>query len=334
LRDRIEPVLERYGLRGSRSSLLKQDQHKMLFHVVSPTRDRFLLRTYKRHRRFAVSEDVLRSELLWLQSLRREMRLAVPEPVPAADGSLVCHVACEGNPEALRCVLLRWLPGRRKGADLSPSDLSLAGSYVARLHRHSERYAVPEGFVRPYVWNWDWVFGETAPLWDKGESVYSADELDVFRAAAGRVRRDLHTLGKGSDVFGVIHQDLHPDNFVFHEGEAYAIDFENCGWGYYLFDLAVTLWALEAYGDRRAPMQAAFLEGYRRERTLPDGYARYVEAFMAMRVARKVNRILDGKTPGLRPQGRRRLLAGSVRRLEGFVSSDERAGPEAFGPPR
>ncbi len=318
-------ALEQYSLRDAQRTLLKEEvnQRKLLFHVESPTRGRFLLRVY---RPTGPSEDTLRSELLWLQALRRDTSLYVPEPIPAADGSLVTDASLPWASEARRCVLLRWLPGQRKKAGLSPADLSLVGSYMARLHQHSEQYAVPEGFVRPRAWDWDWVFGEAVPLWTEGKSVYSRSELDVFRAAAGRVRRDLQELDKSSDVFGIIHRDLHLDNFLFQDGEVYAIDFENCGWGYYLFDLAVTLssleiWSLEGYGVSCTPLQAALLESYQRERPLPEGYQRHLQTFMAMRLARWVNVTL-GQEPHTRPS---RLLSETVGVLKEFVASEGEA---------
>lgn len=338
-----EAALKQYSLRDARFAILRKHPRRLLFRVESPTRGRFLLRIYRgRNDQFTGSEDVLRSELLWLQALRREARLTVPEPIPAVDGSLVSHVSLEGESKPRRCVLLRWLPGRHKITDMRPADLSLLGSYVGRMHRHSERYVVPEGFTRPHVWNWDLVFGEAAPLWSKGESIYSPSELDVFRATAERVRRDLRALGNDRDVFGIIHRDLHPRNFVFHGGKAYVIDFEICGWGYYYFDLAGALWELEtSYGERCAPMQAAFLEGYRRERRLPKGHRRYLETFMALRVALRVNWVFNGEVserlsqlgssfgPEVSerlPQLGSRFLSNSVEGLKEFVASDDEWG--------
>jgi Ser/Thr protein kinase RdoA (MazF antagonist) len=246
------------------------------------------------------------------------MPLSVAEPIPAADGSLVSYVAPEWASEPRRCVLLRWLPGRREEADMTPANLSLAGSHIARLHRYSEQGGVPEGLVFPYVWDLDWVFGETVPLWSKkGESVYSPNQLAVLRAAAERVRRDLKELGKGSEVFGIIHRDLTMNNILFYGGKAYVIDFEFCGWGYYLFDIAVTLSSLEGYD---APLPAALLEGYQRERPLPEGHWRYLETFMAMRLMQRLN-----KGP--------RLLPGSVEWLKKFATSEGEARQRDVGSP-
>src|SRR5919199_5629997 len=77
-------ALKQYGLGDARFTLVKEgiNQRKLLFRVESPSRGRFLLRVYKLTR----PNENLMPELLWLQALGREM--PVPEPIPAADGSL------------------------------------------------------------------------------------------------------------------------------------------------------------------------------------------------------------------------------------------------------
>ncbi|MGF9699937.1 phosphotransferase [Paenibacillus sp. MABNR03] len=40
--------------------------------------------------------------------------------------------------------------------------------------------------------------------------------------------------------WGIIHSDFHESNFVFYEDIPRPIDFSNCGYGFYLFDLAET----------------------------------------------------------------------------------------------
>lgn len=331
LRTWVKAALEQYGLQNARFTLLKEgvNQRKLFFYVESPTRGRFILRMYKPSRR---SENLL-PELLWLQALH-DHELPVPEPVPAADGSLISEVSFEGASKPRRCTLLRWLPGSSKIATgmLSPEDLVLAGSCIARLHRNFERHGVPKGSVFPYVWDWEWVFGEAAPLWNEGRNVYSGSELEVFHATAERVRWDLQELGKGRNVFGVIHRDLHLNNFLFHKGEAYVIDFETCGWGYYLFDLAVTLSSLEGCVEDRAPMRTALLEGYQRERPLPEGYWRHLEAFMAMRIVQRVNLALSWQNPSRREWGPR-ILPGSVEGLKEFVTRKGEAGQMDFASP-
>jgi aminoglycoside phosphotransferase (APT) family kinase protein len=92
----------------------------------------------------------------------------------------------------------------------------------------------------------------------------------------GACTTGLQELGKDSNVFGIIHRDLHLNNILFHDGEAYVIDFEVCGWGYYLFDVAVTLLSLEGFDE--TPLQVALLEGTSESVPSPKTW-RYLETF-------------------------------------------------------
>ncbi len=307
-------MLERYNIEDAHVSFL-QEVDNLLYRVVSPTHGQFLLRMHQVSRH---SEAELHSELLWLAALRHEGQLPVPEPIRTRDGSLICEVASSDVPEPRRCVLLRWIPGKRKRASLRPEDAKPMGSYMARLHEHAERWTPPPEFVRS-SWDWERLFGASTLLWSAGTNVYRRDELQVFAAAAERIGENLRALGKGPDVFGMIHSDLNPSNFVFQDGEAYAIDFEQCGWGYYLFDIEVTLSEFEDWGDRCAPLQAAFLEGYHQVRPLPSGYQAYRETFKAMRTVDLVEWILEWESPEFRPWGPK-YLSYAVETLTQFLS--------------
>ena len=108
---------------------------------------------------------------------------------------------------------------------------------------------------------------------------------------------------------------------MFHEGRATAIDFDCCGWGYYLFDLAVALLPLESYGERYEPLKNALLEGYQQRCSLPEGYQDYLESLSAMKVAAQVNQALRTLADGSAPSRNvRRLLRRSLARLARFAA--------------
>lgn len=311
-RSLAEIALNRYGLQGSSIELLRQ-RFVQVFRVTS-TRGEFVLRLYSLPRsegaatsstavlRTGVklrSPEVLRSQLQWLSALGRETDLIVPAPVPTDTGSLFGRVSAEeldlrSSPKMARnFVLLRWVPGNQKrGEDLHPEDLSMIGSYVARLHRHAEGYEISEGAAFPR-WDWEWPFGDSANLWSKGPSFYSAGDMEAFRTAARRVQEDLEELGTHSDVFGVIHRDLITDNFVFGGRSVGAFDFDLCGFGYYFFDLYMIRRSLIAnHPDRLEALWAAFREGYERERPMLENQQRYLKTFAVMYVVSAVNRQL------------------------------------------
>ncbi len=194
------------------------------------------------------------------------------------------------------------------------------GVCMARLHWFAREWAVPEGFVRPR-WNPEHWIGASSSLWTRGKQVYTDDELAIFDAAARRIRSDLWALGESRDTFGVIHADLAPSNVVFRSGVAQAIDFEECGWGYYQFDIAVSLMALEDYGERGGPLCGAFLEGYRQTSPTPEVGAEFRETFMAIVLIKIVEWVINWDAPTRRPRGAD-YLAQAVSRLRHFVESD------------
>lgn len=297
-------ALEEYGLPEASPSFLRAGRGKHIFRVTSPGGD-FLLRMYappvsaKRRRSF--SEPALRSQLLWQESLRREAGLPVPEPVRAPGGSLTVSASTRSIPEARSCVLVSWVPGRtRAGEEMSAEDMRLAGSLVARMHDHATRYAAPEGFSRPRH-DWNQLFRPSAGVWERGEQFYTAGEMKVFRSVAARARRETLRLGEGKEVFGLIHRDIHPENIVFGGDGVAVIDFEGCGWGHYLYDLAVTLFRLEDHGNRGAVLGEAFLEGYQRVRPMPESHRAYLDMFVTLRVVNKINGILLREDPASHP---------------------------------
>lgn len=325
-------VLERYGVTDARLTLL-QKGFTDVFRVVSPSRGEFALRVYGMPRadegalrgdpRLRTgaglrSPETLHSQLLWLAALGRETDLLVPEPVTAQDGSLVVRASYGEASGARHCVLLRWVPGMHKREDLAVADLSRIGSYMARMHDHAGRYPVSDAAAFPR-WDWSWPFGGSAEIWRLGPAFYARHEMDVFEAASHRVRRDLEALGKDRSVFGLIHRDLQPRNLIFHNGTVGAIDFDLCGRGHYLLDLTVTLAALRTHhGDRYLSLRDALFEGYRSERPLPKGFARYIGTFLVMRLVSEVNRDLalrDSGTTARQARGESFLL-NAVRNLE------------------
>ncbi len=121
------------------------------------------------------------------------------------------------------------------------------------------------------------------------------------------------------DVFGLIHADLHSSNYLFHGKEVRAIDFEDCGRGYYLYDLAVTIDELEAeFADRAPELRAALLRGYRHVRPLSEGHEALLDLFVAMRLAELVRWYGSTDNAALRPSAAM-LLAEAMRHMTKLV---------------
>jgi Ser/Thr protein kinase RdoA (MazF antagonist) len=295
-------ALGRYGMQGARIVPLLHG-HNAVFRVEagagsrgasSGCRERYVLRVHGEAR---ADEAQIRSELLWLQALRRDTALAVPEPVYSREGELVTRVEAPGVPEPRSCVLFRWVEGRLLyNVEPSLARLRQIGAFIAHLHRHAEQFVLPPGFVRDrqeasrLLGRWiaaqdqGHQTQETQETWDGSPSPLAREDEALLRSAAARLRPILEALRPTPETFGLIHADLHPANLLVRRGDVRAIDFDNCEFGYYVYDLAVFL---DHPGQTQWPDQArkraAVLEGYRRVRPLSEHQEAYLPLFEATR---------------------------------------------------
>jgi Ser/Thr protein kinase RdoA (MazF antagonist) len=140
----------------------------------------------------------------------------------------------------------------------------------------------PPDFARPRL-DYEGLFGQDSPYNPgDGAAIFTSDQRAIFAEVESHVGQVIDELGQGSDTFGLIHADFIIKNFIFNDGELYAIDFDDCGWGYYLYDLAPLL--TQVKGKPNYPdIHDAFLGGYTSIRSLPAAYQAHLEAFIAAR---------------------------------------------------
>jgi Ser/Thr protein kinase RdoA (MazF antagonist) len=283
LRHLAVEALAAYDVRPVRMAPLRRGDN-MAFRLEAADGQRYVLRIHRvsgnpwHPRRNAAHVE---SELTWLAALRRETDLVVPEPVPNRLGARLTIVEVEGVPEPRICVLLRWVEGRFLEAGLTPRHMERVGGFMAHLHVHALAFEPPEGFVRGRL-------GDTSPevatfVEETVADMRGRDAAAIAAEVIGRARETQRALGDEPEAFGLIHGDLHQENYLFHKGDVRAIDFDDCGWGHLLWDLAVTLSEVKYFPDYET-LWTAVLRGYRRVRPLPEDLERHLEPLMALRL--------------------------------------------------
>jgi Ser/Thr protein kinase RdoA (MazF antagonist) len=117
-----------------------------------------------------------------------------------------------------------------------------------------------------------------ADVWD----LIPGDLRRRFDRVASGMQRVMTQLGDDADQVGLIHADLHLDNALFWRDDVRIIDFDDCGFGYWLYDIAVSLWELRHRGDYEQ-FRAALIDGYTQHRPLPPGGLTHLDDFIAAR---------------------------------------------------
>jgi Ser/Thr protein kinase RdoA (MazF antagonist) len=280
-------ALPAFGVRAARLDPLGHAENTT-YRVEATDGRRYVLQIQRPGKNTVVQT---RSEMQWLAALRRDTDLGVPEPVPAQDGDLLVQAEMPGVPEPRICVLFRWMDGRFVNKGLRATHLERVGAFTGRLQEHSLQWTPPPGFTR---WRVDGITrtpgGRDEPFSDAVityiealiASLFTAEDAALVGTAIRRVRATLATLDGGPNGFGLIHGDLHQGNYLFHHGAVRAIDFDDCGYSYFLYDLGTTLAEIYRRADYPA-LRAALLRGYGRLRPLPPAPERVLHTFVILR---------------------------------------------------
>ena len=153
-------------------------------------------------------------------------------------------------------------------AGLSPGDdlarwFAPLGEITAHLHLQSRQWTPPPGFTRKR-WDVETILGADPHWghWRQAQGLDAAGEALLARATE-RLAADLTAYGTGPETFGLIHADLRLANLMVDGDRLTAIDFDDCGFGWWAYDLAAALSFIET--DPRLPdLIAAWVEGYSR----------------------------------------------------------------------
>ena len=273
LHELAHAALEKFGFNQYRLTFLQ--------HLVNTTfrldcnQGRYLVRIHRAKTRTAVS-----SELAWLEALAHETTVPVQIPQRSLDEKLIVTEKQEGVPEPYPVTVLSWLEGEILPQDCrSPHHFYRLGQLVAKLHHHAQRWTPPFQLDRPFYDSTS-VFGDDDVTYKRLPEA-SRDYLQTLHEQVQEVEQ---CLGKSPERFGLIHSDLSFGNVLFTADEVLPIDFDDCGFGYYLYDLAVILagpWEKPGFQQRRN----ALFQGYRESCNLPDEHLSLIPTFMAMRAS-------------------------------------------------
>lgn len=300
MRRLAEAAVAEYDLPPVRLTLMAH-LFNTTFRVDTSTGESYVLHI---HRSGTPTVETVRSELEWLAAIRRDTALEVPIPMATRSGSLLTVSEVPGVVAPHICVLLGWLPGKQIRRGLTPEHLERVGELMAQLQNHGAQWERPEGFVRGRVdypvKSAQWEDDPLAPhivarIHDMvAESLSEAEAAKVTSILEG-VRAVEEKLGRGADVFGLIHADLHYFNLLFEGGVVRAIDFDDCGFGYVLYDFAVMLNELLDWEDYTV-LRAGLLAGYRRVRGLTVEHEACIDAFIALRQVQDALWVLEERT--------------------------------------
>ena len=285
LRAIAERALDEWDICAVELELISISENTV-FRVDTNTGETYVLRI---HRPGYHTLAELNSEQQWTAALKRA-GIGVPLPRLTRDCRGYAIVPVPGSMETRHVGIVEWFEGVTLSSIMAqaPDMPTLAlhfdqlGRIAARIHNQAVSWQVPENFQR-HAFDAGGLMGDApfwGPFWVLPE--LKAAERDHILNARRVIHRALWDYGKGEGIYSLIHADLHPHNLLVNGDQLHVIDFDDAGFGWHQYEIAV---ALDAY--RRPPhfevARDALIAGYRSERALSDAAIELLPMFLLIR---------------------------------------------------
>ena len=236
------------------------------------------------HREGYHSKSAIASELAWAEALRRDGAVVTPTAISGKDSEMIQTVSHSELPNPRHVVLFEWESGVEP--DEEQHDLrapfEVLGEKAAQMHLQVRDWQRPEWFER-LTWDFETSLGDKTHWGSWRDGMGLTPEIEkLFENTVNLIGRRLAAFGKGPERFDLIHCDMRLANLLIDGDITKVIDFDDCGFGWLLYDCATTVSFFE-HKPEVPELLAAWLRGYRKVIDLPLEDEREIQTFVMLR---------------------------------------------------
>jgi len=266
----IEIALRQYGITNYSLSFIRHNDNLTLKIDNNEDNNSYVLRIHSpittglqgvQH-----TFEGLNAEMELLNNLSEQTSLQLQQPIKNQNGNLVSTIIDVDNNIIPLATLLSWKDGVvYTGKELHSEKLAYeVGVVLAQLHNFSNNWVIPQPFIRP---NYD--IEKYRNLTDRLQygveiNLFTSKQYDVILETMKYINIIFDSTPKVNKNWGIIHADLQGGNIIVNNETVIPIDFGFAGYGYYLFDIGVTLTSFDINHRKKV------LEGYKTLRTLSE----------------------------------------------------------------
>jgi Ser/Thr protein kinase RdoA (MazF antagonist) len=266
----IEIALGHYGITNYSSSFIRHNDNLTLKIDNNEDNNSYVLRIHSpitsglqgvQH-----TFEGLNAEMELLNNLNEQTSLQLQQPIKNQNGNLVSTVVDVDNNLIPLATLLSWKEGVvYTGKELNSEKLAYeVGVALAQLHNFSNNWVIPQPFIRP-IYDIEKYRNLTDRLQYGVEiNLFTSKQYDVILDTMKYIKIIFDRTPKVNNNWGIIHADLQGGNIIVNNDTVISIDFGFAGYGYYLFDMGVTLTSFNINHRKKV------LEGYKTLRTLSE----------------------------------------------------------------
>jgi len=277
-------ALERWEIQAEDIKLIRRGENVVF--KVNTGKDDIALRI---HRPGYHTLDELIAEHTWTTALQQS-GLDVPTALQSSQGDFYLEI--QDTLSQCQCYsgIVEWIDGEILGDILSRESgkfsliegMRRLGNIAASIHNQAAHWKIPASFTRQSL-DAEGLMGEEpfwGPFWELPE--LSPQQQQQFVKLRQKLYERLNDYGKDPQHYSMIHADLNATNIMVQGDHLFVFDFDDAGFGWHMYELAVALYSLLEHADYAAA-QTSLFEGYRELRDLPESDLAYLPVFMLVR---------------------------------------------------
>ena len=179
--------------------------------------------------------------------------------------------------------ILSWIGSPIVGNNVN--DISLfekLGKLIAHIHNELADWQKPVDFHRQ-TFDAGNLIGQNGAFGyaNLAYKYFDRETVSLFDSVYQRLI-DFEAVAVKANNFGIIHGDLHLNNVILHQKNLVPIDFDDSGYGYYIYDLAVILANYSEIPEYSA-IKTNLIKGYRTNREFSIEIENKLSLFIAAR---------------------------------------------------
>ncbi|MFP7159489.1 phosphotransferase [Priestia aryabhattai] len=245
--------------------------------------DKYILRIY---RPGSHCKSEIEGELYFIDSIYHNTVIETSSPIEGKDKSYIQTLRIENHPNEYYCVLFSFLNGKTLDINNEHELIELfekIGKITAHFHEHIIDNGAKFNNIKRQTWDNESILGKN-PNWGNWEDgiAITPERYEIFKKVADIIEHRLLKFGKTSNRFGLIHADLRHANLLINDKEVKVIDFDDCGFSWYLFDLAASLTFID-HKSYASKLIEVWLKGYRKVRILSKEEEQEIPTFLMLR---------------------------------------------------
>lgn len=234
------------------------------------------------HRTQYHSKSGIQTELDWMKALQEDTNIKTPQAIAGRNGEHIQEISTAELNETRFITLFHFIEGEEPNESELIQPFIRLGEVTGKMHLHAQQWKLPPYFDR-LVWDYNGCIGHHSNWgdWRDGPGLNPAD-IGLLEAVSLRIKQRLNAFGMDSTRFGLIHSDIRLANILICGDETRVIDFDDCGLGWFLYDLASAVSFIETHPQFNE-LIAAWVTGYRKSVPLSPDEEAEIPTFIMLR---------------------------------------------------